>query len=79
MSSEELKREFLLKPQNDAVWRIMKRAIVNEAIMATINVDASTKLSNSLVFGLYGIVRLRANGEEEHSKSLNNDWSSEMP
>jgi hypothetical protein len=79
MSSDELKRELFLRPNNDAVWHILKRTIVNEAIIATINIDGTNDkgTSNSLSFGLYGIVRLRANGEIEPPKPTNNDGSQE--
>jgi hypothetical protein len=75
MSSDELKRELFLRPNNDAVWHILKRTIVNEAIVATINIDGTNDsgTSNVLPFGLYGVVRLRANGILEPQKIINND------
>jgi hypothetical protein len=75
MSSDELKRELFLRPNNDAVWHILKRTIVNEAIVATINIDGTNDrgTSNSLSFGLYGIVRLKTNGILEPQKIINND------
>ena len=68
MNSDELLREFLLKPNNNAIWRMLKHAIVNEAILATINIDGTTDkgISNHLLFGLYGIVRLRRSPAEDH-------------
>ena len=72
MSVEELKREFLLKPQNDVVWRILKRSIVNEAIVATINLeDGTVTTSNVLPLCTYVIVRLKESGEVEPPKFIN--------
>jgi len=80
MSVEELKREFLLKPQSDAVWRILKRSIVNEAIVATINIeDGTIMVSNALPIGAtYGVVRLKTSGEVEPPKFINPDFPREV-
>ncbi len=74
MNSDELLRELLLKPNNDLIWRTLKRTIVNEAIIATININGKNDIgiSQALLIGIYGVVRIKRNGEDYHCNSEQN-------